>query len=113
MALTFIEDAESRQNLGFSGIIQQNKATPASDDYPTGGYLINPQNWGLGFIRGLLIMGMTGTAPDYIWQYVPAAATSVTSTYSGNLFAYSALGTQVAAATDLSGGSLLLLAYGF
>src|SRR5271165_4977422 len=122
MALTHTEAADSRQNLGFSGIIQKNTVQPAAADYPTGGYPINPQNWGMGVIHGLMQLGLTGTASQYVWQYVPAALGAQTPTYSGNLFVYQTLsavaGTpaplvQVPANTDLSGGSASFLAFGF
>ena len=63
MALTHIEAADSRQNLGMSGIIQKNTLTPAAADYPTGGYPINPQNWGMGVIHGLVQLGLHLAAP--------------------------------------------------
>lgn len=119
MALSYVEAADSRQNLGFSGIIQFDTITPASADYPTGGYPINPQNWGMGLIHGLIPIAYTGTAATYVWVYVPAASGSVTPTYAGNLLVYetgAALSgplAQVAANTDLSGGTVKLLAYGF
>lgn len=122
MALTHIEGADSRQNLGFSGIIQKNILTPAAADYPTGGYPINPQNWGMGLLHGLIQLGLTGTAVPYEWQYVPAAPGAQTPTYSGNLKVFQTLsavaGTpapmvEVPAGTDLSGGTAHFLAFGF
>jgi hypothetical protein len=114
MALSFTEDAESRAHLGFSNIQQTNVATPAVSDYPTGGYPINPQNWGLGLIRGLLVVGYTGTATNYAWLFIPAAANLITNTYAGNLYvAALSTGAQVAAGTDLSGGTVKLKADGF
>lgn len=119
MALSYVEGADSRQNLGMSGIIQHDVVTPAASDYPTGGYPINPQNWGMGVIHGLIPIAHTGTAATYVWVYVPAASGSVTPAYSGNLFVYetgaavSGPLAQVAAATDLSGGTVKLLAFGF
>ena len=121
MALTQVEAADSRQNLGFSGIIQKNTLTPAAADYPTGGYPINPQNWGMGVIHGLIQLGLTGTASQYVWQYVPAAPGAQTTTYSGNLMVFESAANadaaiplaQVPAGTDLSGGTALFLAFGF
>lgn len=122
MGLTHTEAADCRQNLGFSGIIQKNTLQPAAADYPNGGYPINPQNWGMGAIHGLMQLGLTGTASQYVWQYVPAAPGAATPTYSGNLFVYqtTTLGaagpgplTQVPAGTDLSGGSAMFMAFGY
>jgi hypothetical protein len=113
MALTFKEDAESRAHLGISCIEQQNTATPAAADYPTGGYPISPAQWGLGLIRSLEVVGKTGTALNFIWDFIPAAANLLTPTFAGNLYVSSALGTQAAANTDLSGGTVKLLAKGF
>ena len=36
MSITWTEDADSRQNLGDSGILQQNTATFGFSDYPAG-----------------------------------------------------------------------------
>lgn len=121
MALTYTEAADSRQNLGFSGIIQKDTLQPAAADYPEGGYPINPQNWGMGALHGLVQIGLTGTAAEYVWQYVPAAPGAATSTYSGNLKVMQSAANadaatplvEVPAATDLSGGSAMFLAFGF
>lgn len=121
MGLTHTEAADCRQNLGFSGIIQKNTLQPAAADYPTGGYPINPQNWGMGALHGLMQLGLTGTAAQYVWQYVPAAPANQTTTYAGNLFVYQSAANadvatplaQVPAGTDLSGGSAMFMAFGF
>ena len=116
MAITWKEDADSRQNLGASGIIQQNTASFSASDYATGGYLINPQVFGLGLVRGLIPTAYTGTAGIYDWVFVPA--TTVTPTNAGQLQVLvtpsgGGAMVQASASTDLSGGTVAFLAFGF
>jgi len=113
MALTYTENADSRAHLGPSCIVQENVVQPAAADYPTGGYPINPQNWGMGLISGLVPIAYTGTAVNYLWEFIQAAAGTATPTFAGYLYVQSAPGTQVAANTDLSGGTVKLRASGF
>lgn len=103
MALTWTEDPDSRQNLGMSGIIQQNTASFSLSDYTSSGYAVNPAAFGMGVLHGLIPLAYTGTAAQYEWRY--------RSDY-GTLEVFSA-GTQVSPGTDLSGGTVKLLAYGF
>jgi hypothetical protein len=121
MGLTYTEASDSRQNLGMSGIIQKDTLQPAAADYPEGGYPINPQNWGMGALHGLVQLEVTGTASEYVWQYVPAAPAAKTPSYAGNLIVYQSAAnadaaaplSQVPAGTDLSGGTVSFLAFGF
>lgn len=107
MAITWTEAGDSRQNLGPSGIIQQNKAAFSASDYTTGGYAIAAAAFGLGRIRGLFVAGQTGTTEPYLWVYD-------NSTNPGQLKAFvTSTGAQAAASTDFSGGTLTLLAFGF
>lgn len=108
MALTWKEDAESRQDLGFSGIIQMNTASFSLSDYTASGYAVNPVAFGLAAIRGLIPIGYTGTAVQYAWVY--NATFKTLEVLQGNGTGPLA---QVSVGTDLSGGTVRLLAYGF
>ena len=103
MALTWKEDPESRQNLGMSGIIQCNDASFSLSDYTTSGYAVAAAAFGLSEIRGLTPIAYTGTAVNYFWKYNKTFGTLEVFNNSG----------QVSAGTDLSGGTVKLLAYGF
>lgn len=126
MALTHTEGADSRQNLGFSGIIQINSLQPSVSDYPTGGYFINPNAFGFGEIHGLWLIGVkqsaTGTGSsvqsgtnyvsgsNYLWQW--NKSTSKLQAFgsgasSGGPF------NEVAANTDLSFNTYSFIGYGF
>lgn len=106
MPIIWTENADSRQNLGPSGIVQLNSAAFAASDYVTGGYPIAPAAFGLGRITGLFVAGQTGTTEGYIWAYD-------TSTNPGQLKALTAAGTQTAAGTNFAAGTLTLMAYGY
>ena len=103
MALTWKEDPDSRQNLGMSGIIQCNDASFSLSDYTSSGYAVNPAAFGLGRIRGMVAIAFTGTAVNYDWKY---------NSTNGKL-QVSVADVQAAVGTDLSGGTVKLLAYGF
>ena len=112
MALTITEYADARQNVGPSFIEEPFVLQPAADDYATGGYSI-PGLFGYGFVYGLSVIGFTGTAYEYIWQWNATTQKLqvfqvLTGAASGDVAAI----TEVAAATDLSGGSITVLAYG-
>lgn len=105
MAITWTEDADSRQNLGPSGIIQSNTATFAANDYPAGGYPVVAAAFGMGRLRGMCAIAETGGALGYNWVFDSA---------SNTLLAYNGI-TQAAAGTDFSnnGGSVKMLAFGY
>lgn len=114
MALTWKEDADSRQDLGMSGIIQCNVASFAASDYVTGGYPVAPSAFAFGYLRGLIQLAFTGTAYLYSFKYNAAtgklqAFEAITGAASGD----PAVETEVPAGTDLSGGTVTFLAYGF
>lgn len=115
MAATFTEVADSRQNLGMSGILAVVNVSFAATDYPTGGYPLVPANvGGMSRIIGATVIGLTSTALGWNWQ-----VNSATSTTTKTLIAYGtgaaagAVGQQAAAATDFSGGTVRLLVYGY
>jgi len=107
-----------------SSIIQENIITPAASDYPTGGYPMYAgsgsapnnagQQWGFGALRGVIAIGFTGTAINYIWHYnkttskLQVFGISV-ATAGATIYTL----TEVAASTDLSGGTVSLLGWGF
>lgn len=69
MAITWTEDTDSRVNLGFSSIQQENTATFATSDYTTGGYSINANSFGLGRVRSMWQTGTTAPALGVVWQF--------------------------------------------
>ena len=112
--LTWTEDADSRQDLGPSGIIQKNTATFNLSDYPMGGYPIDPHAFGMARIRSLIPCGMTGAARGWEWEY------NNSQQPIGHLQAYGQNATtgplvETASNTDFSanGGTLSLLAFGY
>lgn len=111
MAITWTENADSRVMLGPGAISQQNTANFGASDYVTGGYFVNPAAFGLGRIRGIVVVNANGNALGYLWEYNSSAS---------NLMAYQQSASngpfaQTASNTDFSGngGSLGLLAFGF
>lgn len=123
MALTITEGADSRQDLGFSLIVQFNKLQPAASDYPAGGYPLYSsagsannagQPFGMAYLHGVVPVAFTGTAIDYIWQFnkttgkLQVFGISV-ATAGATIYTL----TEVAANTDLSGGSVTVWALGF
>jgi hypothetical protein len=124
MALTIVESGDTRANIGIGQILQQATITPAASDYPTGGYAMYsaagsaPNNagqyFGLAVIHGLWPVGYTGTAINYIWHYnkttckLQVFGISV-ATAGATIYTL----TEVAALTDLSGGTVTLWAVGF
>lgn len=123
MALTITEGADSRQDLGFSLIVQFNKLQPGTSDYPAGGYPMYSssgsatnagQQFGLAFLHGVVPVGFTGTAVNYIWQFnkgtgkLQVFGISV-ATAGATIYTL----TEVAANTDLSGGSVTVWTLGF
>lgn len=112
MSVTYVEGADSRQNLGFSGIIQANNLSFTASDYTTGGYTINPANWGLGHIHGMWTIAQAGTN----------LATTVEPRYNkttGKLQMFGSGGgsglalAEVANGFDLSPYTFSIIAYGF
>jgi|SRR5579863_2056645 len=114
MAIIWTEAADSRQNLGPSGIIQENVANFGASDYPAGGYPTPPAAFGMGRIRALIPCAYTGAALGYVWEY------DNTIQPIGRLRVYQQNGTtgalvETASNTDFSasGGSVRLLAFGY
>lgn len=111
MAITWTEDSDSRVNLGPGSIQQQNTAAFGASDYVTGGYFVNPPAFGLARIRGVVVVGQTGNALGYLFEYNPSASNLIAyqQSASNGFFA------QTASNTDFSGngGSLRVLAFGF
>ena len=114
MALTFKVVADARTMLGPSSIQQPAVLTPAAADYPTGGYPMYAgsgsaptnagQPFGFGYLAGIVFTGFSGTALNYIWLY---------NLTTCKIQVFSAPGTEVAANTDLSGGTVKVSASGF
>lgn len=124
MALTFKIIADSRVHLGMSVIQQPAVLTPAASDYPTGGYPMYsssgsaPDNagqpFGLGNLTGLVVQGYTGTAIGYEWRYNRTTCKLqvfgiAVATAGATIYAL----TEVAANTDLSGGTVKVSAVGY
>jgi hypothetical protein len=114
MAITWTEDADSRQNLGPSNISQCNAANFASSDYTTGGYTVNPQAFGLARLRGLWLVGAMGTVANpanngYNWVLNKYSATT---SPAYKLQAFTSGGTEASASTDFSGLTLTFKAEG-
>jgi hypothetical protein len=114
MSITWTEIADSRGNLGPSLVTQSNKATFNVSDYPTGGYPVNPQTYGMVRINDLIPSGYTGAARGFVFQY------DKTTQPTGNLKVYEQNGTtgalvETASNTDFSAsnGSVQLLAFGY
>ena len=124
MSITWTEDADSRQNLGPSGIIQQNTATFSVSDYQVGGYPIYASAFGMSHIRSLIPCGYgggigAGYPAGYVWQYLKPAVAGPASSNPGYLIALEQNGltgslAQVSASNaNFAGGSLDLLAFGY
>lgn len=122
MSITWTEDADSRANLGSGGvIIQQNIAAFSASDYVTGGYPIYPSAFGLSAIRGLDVVGVSGTGagtPGSVsWVPVsPATAGPAASNpwylkagYNGTGNAFN----ESASNSNFAGGTLRVLAFGY
>jgi hypothetical protein len=115
MSITWTEVADTRANLGpGAGLTQSNVAVFSVSDYPTGGYPINPQAFGMVRIIDLIPSGYTGAARGFVFEY------DKTTQPTGNLVAYEQNGStgalvQTASNTDFSasGGSLQLRAFGY
>jgi|SRR5882762_814457 len=106
MAITWTEDADSRQVLGPSGIVQVNIANFASSDYVTGGYPILPIAFGLARIRGAWSVGSTAPAQGYRWEFD-------SSTTPPRLKAMTGINVEAAAGTNLAPGTVRIMAYGY
>lgn len=103
MAISWVEDADSRQNLGPSGIEQEDVASFGLSDYATGGYAVAANAFGLARIRSLVPCGFTGTTEGYTWLY---------DTATGKLKAYNGTN-EVGANTNFSGGTVRCRAKGY
>ncbi len=112
MAITWTENADSRQNLGPSGIIQQNLATFGFSDYPTGGYPIYASAFGMSSIRALIPCGYTGAALGLLFEYQKPAVAGPAASNPGYLRLYNG-GTEVSASNNISGGTADFIAFGY
>ena len=83
--ISFKEDADSRQNLGMSGIIQQNTASFGAFDYPAGGYPIYASAFGMSHIRGLWPDAFTTATSPYIWRYIKPLIAGLSNSNPGFL----------------------------
>jgi hypothetical protein len=108
--MTQTEGGDSRQNLGFSGIIQVNKMQPSLSDYPVGGYSISPSAFGMGELHGMWLIGQGGTASNYLWKW--NKSTSSLQVYGSGASAGATL-QEIAVGTDLSSGQYYFLGFGF
>jgi hypothetical protein len=106
MSITWKEGADTRQNIGFSWIQQENLATFSSSDYVLGGYLVNPAAFGFGVLHGFTVIGTNGTPSGYWWSCNKVN----TTTYY--LMAWTGA-SQASASTDFSALTLSILGYGF
>jgi hypothetical protein len=122
MSITWTEDAESRQNLGMSGIIQQNTAVFSASDYVKGGYPVYASYFGLSHIRSLIPCGYAqsgpGTPASVEWKYIKPAVSGPSATNPGFLIALepgasNSTLVEVSASTNFSVGNLDCLAYGY
>lgn len=111
MSMTWIEDAESQQHLGPSGIIQASIGQPGLSDYSSGGYAILPASFGMSRIRGLMQLGFTGTGTGGGYQAEYNKTTNKLMFFQQSA-ATGAL-TELPAGTDLSANTYMFLAYGF
>ena len=112
MAITWTEDADSRQNLGISGIMQQNTATFGFSDYPVGGYPVYASAFGLSHIRSIIPCGYSGSALGLQFQYQKPAVSGPASSNPGFLRLYSGA-TEVSASNNINNSTVDLLAYGW
>lgn len=112
MALSWTNDYETAQSLGPGGSLFRSTAQPASADYTTGGYTINPAEYGFAQIWGMWLVGANASAAlttAVVWQYnveLGKLQAFVTGAASGDPLA------ETAAATDLSGASYTFLIFG-
>ena len=112
MSVTYVEGADSRQNLGFSGIIQVNKLNFTASDYVTGGYVINPANWGMGEIHGMWLIAQAGTSltTTYVLVYNKTSSKLQAFVTAGTV---SLPLTEAANGADLSSFTFYVMAFGF
>lgn len=122
MAITWIEGADSRQNLGDSGIIQQNTATFSASDYVPGGYPVYAGAFGLSSIRGLWPVSYSangaGFPGGYVWEYIKPAVAGPAATNPGYLKAFQQNGStgplvEVSVSSNFAGGNADFIAFGY
>lgn len=125
MAITWTEGADSRQNLGPSGIMQVNKASFSVSDYPVGGYPIYPSAFGLSHITFLIPVGYggggvgAGYPAGYVWQYLKPLIEGPANSNPGFLIALEQNGLTgslvpvSASNANFAAGSLDLCAFGY
>lgn len=108
--LSITEGADSRQNLGFSGIIQIGKLQPSLSDYPVGGYPIAPSAFGMARLHGMWLIGVNGGASNYLWQWQHDTNTlKVFGTGGGAGQQFN----EIAANTNLQPGTYYFIGFGF
>lgn len=108
MAIIITEDPDATLNGGPSFRMQASKLGFGVSDYATGGYSINPAYFGMSGttgIRGMWPIGYTGTAISYLWQW--------NKTTQKLVVVNPTTGAEVGANTDLSGGTVLMMANGY
>ena len=123
MSITWTEDADSRQNLGIGGIIQQNKAAFSVSDYQVGGYPVYASAFGMSHIHGLFPVAYSGsgagTPGGYVWQYIKPAVEGPAATNPGYLIALEqdaqtgSLVPVTGSNTNFAAGTLDLLCFGY
>lgn len=109
MAITWKEDADSRAHLGPNVAQQDATASFASSDYATGGYLVNPNFFGMGRIRDLWEVKSTTPPLGVIWKY-NGTTKSLQAYWAGSANGFFV---EVPASTDLSTSSTTFKAEGF
>jgi len=112
MAITWTENADSRQNLGDSGIVQVNTATFGFSDYPSGGYPVYAGAFGLSYITSLIPTAYSGTALGLLFEYQKPAVQGPAATNPGFLRLYSG-NTEVSASNNILNATVDFLAFGY
>lgn len=112
MSITWTEDADSRQNLGISGIQQQNSAAFSLSDYPSGGYPVYASAFGLSHIRSLIPVAYTGTALGLVFQYQKPAISGPAATNPGFIRVWNG-STEVSVSNNIIGGTVDFRASGY
>lgn len=122
MSITWTENAESRQNLGMSGVIQQNTASFSASDYVKGGYPVYAGAFGLSEVRSLIPAAYSaygpGTPAGVVWRYITPNPGGNSFTNPGFLVALepgasNAAFVEVSASSNFSAGNVKFLAYGY
>lgn len=122
MAITWQEDADSRQHTGPSGINQQNAASFGASDYIQGGYPVYASAFGLSHIRALIPCAYsasgTGTGAGYEWRYIKPLVSGPAVSNPGFLKAFQQNGTtgglvEASASSNFSAGTIDFMCFGY